>query len=55
MKSFLIKRIIKKIENDRHKFFYDPLRDLIIEERPYGERDLWTGWVFLINHLGYVI
>jgi hypothetical protein len=55
LKSFLIRRIIKRIKTKRHHFLYDSERDYVIEERPYGEKELWTGWVFLVNHLEYVI
>ena len=54
LKAFLIRRIIKKIKTSRHRFLYDAERDFVIEERPNEERDLWTGWVFLVNHLEYV-
>jgi hypothetical protein len=55
IKAFLIRRIIKKIKTSRHHFLYDPERDCVIEEMPYGESELWSGWVFLVNHLEYVI
>ncbi len=55
LKSFLIRRIIGKIKTSRHHFLYDAERDFVIEERPNEERELWTGWVFLVNHLEYVI
>jgi len=55
LKEFLIRRIIKKIKTSRHHFLYDPERDFVIEERPNEERNLWSGWIFLINHLEYVL
>ena len=55
LKSFLIRRIIKKIQTSRHHFLYDAERDCVIEEMPNEERELWSGWVFLVNHLEYVI
>ena len=53
--SNFIKRIIKKIKTSRHHFLYDAERDCVIEEMPNEERELWSGWVFLVNHLEYVI
>ena len=55
LKSYLIKRIIGKIKTSRHHFLYDAERDCVIEERPNEETELWDGWVFLVNHLEYVI
>lgn len=55
LKAFLIKRIIGRIKTSRHHFVYDAEHDFVIEERPNEERELWTGWVFLVNHLEYVI
>ena len=55
LKAYLIKRIIKKIKTKRHHFIYDAEQDCVIEEMPFGETELWSGWVFLVNHLEYVI
>ena len=55
LKAYLIKRIIKKIKTKRHHFLYDAERDCVIEEMPFGGTELWSGWVFLVNHLEYVI
>jgi hypothetical protein len=55
LKSFLIKRIIERIKTKRHHFLYDEERDYVIEEVPFGETEIWPGWVFLVNHLEYVI
>ena len=55
LKSFLIRRIIGKIKTSRHHFLYDAEKDCVIEERPNEEMELWSAWVFLVNHLEYVI
>ena len=55
IKKYLIERIIKRIKTKRHHFLYDPERDCVIEEVPFGETEVWTAWVFLVNHLRYVV
>ena len=55
LKSFLIRRIIGNIKTNRHHFLYDEEKDCVIEEWPNEEAELWSAWVFLVNHLEYVI